>query len=260
MSQIHPASHVDSKAAIGENVVIGPGAFVGAGVELGDGCEIGAHTILEGPAIIGAGCRIFPGAVVGTEAQMVTQEGRGGGIEIGPGTVVREMVTLHRSIHEGKATRVGAGCYFMTQAHVAHDCLVGDRVILTNSVALSGHVEVGDDAFISFCVGIHQFVRIGEGVMIGGPMGIRKDVLPFAMLGGHVPRVRGLNMVGLRRRGVSAEVRGHLKRAYRILFHEAKTMAEGADQIEAELPLGREIKSVVEFARTSKRGVYLDQE
>ena len=257
MSGIHPAAHVDSESIIGKNVAVGPGAVIGAGVELGEDCEIGAHAVLEGPAVIGAGCRIFPGAVVGTEAQMVALEVRGGGVEIGPGTVIREMVTIHRSIHEDKVTRIGEECYLMTQAHVAHDCLLGDRVILANWIGLSGHVEVGNDSFISGYVGIHQFVRVGEGVMLTGPNAVRKDVPPFATVDGNPPRVRGLNMVGLRRRGVSAEVRGHLKRAYQLLAHETKSIAEGVARIEAELPLGREIKSVIEFAKASKRGIYL---
>ncbi len=256
MSEIHPAAHIDPRAVIGENAVIGPGAAIGAGVELGDDCEVGPHAVLEGPAVIGAGCRIFPAAVIGTEGQMVDLEGSGGGIEIGPGTVVREMVTIHRSIHEDKVTRVGEGCYLMTQSHVAHDCQLGDRVILANWIGLSGHVEVGNDSFLSGYVGVHQFVRVGEGVLLTGPNAVRKDVAPFTAVDGNPPRVRGLNMVGLRRRGVSGEVREHLKRAYQILFRETKTVADGMDRIEAELPLGREIKSVVEFARASKRGVY----
>lgn len=259
MSGIHPAAHVDSEAIIGKNVDIGPGAVIGAGVELGEGCEISANAVLEGPTVIGAGCRIFQGAVVGTEAQMVTLEGRGGGIEIGSGTVVREMVTIHRSIHEDKVTRIGEGCYLMTQSHVAHDCLLGDRVILSNWLGLSGHVEVGNDSFISGYVGIHQFVRVGEGTMLTGPSAVRKDVPPFAMVDGNPPRVRGLNAIGLRRRGVSAEVRGHLKRAYQILVNEDKIIAEGVARIEAELPLGREVKSVIEFIKSSKRGVYLGE-
>lgn len=259
MIGIHPSAHIDSEAVIGPGAVVGPGAVIGAGVELGEGCEIGAHAVLEGPAVIGAGCRIFPGAVIGTEAQMVALEGRGGGIEIGPGTVIRETATIHRSIHEGKVTRIGEGCYLMAQSHVAHDCLLGDRVIMANWIGLSGHVEIGNDSFISGYVGIHQFVRVGESAMLTGPTAVRKDVPPFATVDGNPPRVRGLNMVGLRRRGVSAEVRGHLKRAYQILAHEAKTIAEGAARIEAELPLGREIKSVLEFAETSKRGIYLGE-
>jgi UDP-N-acetylglucosamine acyltransferase len=187
---------------------------------------------------------------------MVNSEGKGGGVEIGPRTVVREMVTVHRSIHEGEMTRVGEECYLMTQSHVAHDCELGDRVILVNWVGLSGHVEVANDCFITGYVGIHQFVRIGEGVILTGPNAVRKDVPPFTLVDGNPPRVRGLNAVGLRRRGVSAEVRALLKKAYQILFQEAKTIAEGADRIEAELMLGSEIKSVVGFVRGSKRGIY----
>lgn len=256
MTKTHPAAHVDSQAKIGLNVTIGPGAFVGADVELGDRCEIGANVVISGPTSIGPGCRIFPGAVIGLEGQVVNLEGDGGGIEVGPGTVVREMATVHRSIYKEQVTRVGSECYLMVQSHVAHDCQLGDRVILTNATTLGGHVEVGNDSFITGFVAIHQFVCIGEGVMLTGPSPVRKDVPPFSLVADNPPRVRGLNMVGLRRRGVSSEIRGHLKRAYRILYEEAKTAAEAADQIESELPLGREIQSVIEFIRSSKRGVY----
>jgi len=255
VSEIHPAAHIDPAAVLGQGLRVGPGAVIGAEVCLADGCEVGACAVLEGPASIGAGCRIFPGAVIGAEAQIVDFAGKGGGIVIGPGTVIREMATVHRSKYEEKVTRVGERCYIMVCAHVAHDCQLGDRVILTNGIGLGGHVEMGDDCFISNFVGVHQFVRLGEGAFITGPSGVRKDVPPFTTVEGHPPRVRGLNVVGLRRRGVQPEVRGHLKRAYRILFQEAKTVAEGIERIEAELPLGREVRSVIEFLRNSERGV-----
>lgn len=255
MTRIHPSAHVDPGAILAPGVRVGPGAAVGAGVRLGEDCEVGAHAILEGPAVLGPGCRVFPGAVIGAEAQVVKLKGPGGGIEVGGGTVVREAATVHRSMHEGKTTRVGAGCYLMVGSHVAHDCQVGDRVILSNGIALGGHVEVGDDCFVTNFIGVHQFVRIGPGVLLAGPSGVRKDVPPYTTVEGHPPRVRGLNVVGLRRRGVPAEVRAHLKRAYRILFQEAKTAAEAAARIEAELPAGREIQTVIQFIRSSERGI-----
>lgn len=256
MSQIHPSAHVDPGATLAPGVRVGPGAVVGAGVKLGEECEVGPYAVLQGPVVLGPGCRVFSGAVVGTEAQVVKPQGPGGGIEIGAGTVLREMVTVHRSMYEGKKTRVGADCYIMVGAHVAHDCLLGDRVLLSNGVTLGGHVKVGDDCFVTNFIGVHQFVHIGSGVLLAGPSGVRKDVPPYTTVEGDPPRVRGLNVVGLRRRGVSAEVRGHLKRAYRILFQEAKTAEEAAARIEAELPPGREIQTVIQFIRSSERGLY----
>ena len=256
MSLIHPAAHVDPAVVLGPGVRIGPGAVVGAGVRLGEECEVGPHAVIEGPAVIGPRCRIFAGAAVGAEPQVVKPQGPGGGVEIGAGTVLREAVSVHRSMYEGKVTRVGGECYLMVGAHVAHDCQVGDRVIFTNGIALGGHVQVGDDAFIAHCAGVHQFVHIGPGVLITGPSGVRKDVPPYTTVEGNPPRVRGLNVVGLKRRGVSAEVRGHLKQAYRILFQGAGTAAEAAARIEAELPPGREIQTVVQFIRSSERGLY----
>jgi len=256
VSLIHPSAHVDPAAILAPGVRVGPGAVVGAGIQLGEDCEVSPHAVLEGPAVIGPGCRFFPGAVVGAEGQVVSLKGKGGSVEIGAGTVLREAATVHRSMTEGKVTRVGAGCYLMVGAHVAHDCQVGDRVILSNGIALGGHVEVGDDCFVTNFIGVHQFVRIGTGVIIAGPSGVRKDVPPYTTVEGQPPRVRGLNVVGLRRRGVSAEVRGHLKRAYKILFQEAATAAEAAARIEAELPGGREIQTVIQFIRSSERGLY----
>jgi UDP-N-acetylglucosamine acyltransferase len=256
VSEIHPSAFVDPAASLGADVRIGPAAVVGAGVSLGDGCEIAAHAVIEGPTKIGPGCRIFSGAVVGMEAQYTGLEGPGGGIEIGAGTVIREGATVHRSFEEGGITRIGENCYLMVQAHVAHDCLLGDRVIMTNSTALSGHVEIADGVFISGFVGIHQFVRIGEGVFLTGPTAVRKDIPPFTNLDGNPPRVRGLNNVGMRRSGISAEVRGHIKAAYRIIFEEEATVDKALARVEADISAGREVKSVIDFLRSSKRGIY----
>ncbi|MDP7663353.1 MAG: acyl-ACP--UDP-N-acetylglucosamine O-acyltransferase [Nitrospinota bacterium] len=256
MSEIHPSTSIDSGAYVGEGVSVGPGAVIGADVRMGDGCQVGANAVIEGPAEIGPGCRIFPGAIIGTEAQYTALEGEGGRVEVGANTVVREGATINRSFKEGGVTRVGEECYLMMQAHVAHDCLLGDRVILTNSTALSGHIEIGSDAFITGFTAIHQFVRIGDGVILSGPTAVRKDVLPYTKTDGNPPEVRGLNTIGLRRMGVTAEIRCHLKRAYRILFQESKTVEEAIGKIEAELPVGREIKTVVDFLRVSERGVY----
>jgi UDP-N-acetylglucosamine acyltransferase len=256
VSTIHPAAHVDPKASIGDDVCVGPGAVIGPDVQLGDGCEIGAHVVIEGQAELGPGCRIFPSAVIGTEGQYTNLDGPGGRVVIGARTVVREMATVHRSIKEDGLTQVGESCYLMVLSHVAHDCILSDRVILTNSTSLSGHVEVGNDVFITGLVGIHQFVRIGEGVILTGPSAVRKDIPPFTNADGNPPVIRGLNTIGLRRTGVSAEVRGHLKQAYRILFDEAKIVEDALGRIEEELPLGREIQSVLDFMRSSERGIY----
>lgn len=256
MNTIHPAAHVNPEASLGEDVRIGPGAVIGPAVRLGDGCEIGAHAVIEGLVEVGPGCRIFPSAVIGTEGQYTNLDGPGGSVVIGARTVVREMASIHRSIKEDGVTQIGQECYLMALSHVAHDCILGDRVILTNSVSLSGHVEVGDGAFITGLVGIHQFTQVGEGVLLTGPCAVRKDVPPFTNTDGNPPLVRGLNTVGLRRSGVSAAVRGHLKQAYRILFGEAKTVEDALSRIEAELPLGREIQSVIDFIRSSERGIY----
>ena len=229
---------------------------MGANVILRDGCEIGPNAVIQGPAFIGEGCRIFPNAVIGLEAQVVDLPSDSGGVEIGAGTVVRETATIHRSMRLGQNTVVGGKCYIMVGAHVGHDCRVGDETILVNHCSLGGHVEIGEKCFISNFIGVHQRMRIGQGSILVGPIAVRKDVPPFVKMAGAPFRVVGLNVVGLRRRGVSAEVRADIKRTYGILFNESGTMAQKIERIEAQAPLGEEIRSVVEFVRSSENGIY----
>lgn len=256
MSDIAPTASIDPKAELGERLKIGPGAFVGANVTLGDGCEIGPNAVVHGPAALGEGCRIFPGAAVGLEAQVVGLGPESGGVEIGARSVIREMATVHRSMRPGRSTTMGEKCYIMVGAHVAHDCRVGDEVILTNHCSLAGHVEVGSRCFISHFVGAHQYVRIGEGSIVVGPSAVRKDAPPFVKVLGEPPRVAGLNVVGLRRSGVSAEARDGIKSAYKALFGASGEMARKIEQIEAQAPLGAEVRAVLEFVRNSERGIY----
>ena len=256
MSDIAPTSYIHPESQLGQDLKIGPGAFVGADVILRDGCEIGQNATIQGPAVIGEGCRIFPNAVIGLEAQVVDLQSDSGGVEIGAGTIIRETATIHRSMYSGQNTVIGSGCYVMVGAHVGHDCRVGDGVILVNHCSLGGHVEVGDNSFISNFIGVHQRMRVGEGAILVGPIAVRKDVPPFVKMAGAPFRVVGLNVVGLRRRGVSAEVRAEIKRVYGILFDEPGTMAQKLEKMEAQAPLGAEIRSVVEFVRNSKNGIY----
>ncbi len=235
---------------------IGRGAFVGEDVILGDGCEVGPNAIIQGPAVIGEGCRIFPNAAIGLEAQVVGLQQDSGGVEIGAGTVIRETATIHRSMRQGENTVIGEKCYIMVGAHVGHDCHIGDEVILVNHCSLAGHVGVGNNCFISNFIGVHQRMRIGEGTILVGPAGVRKDVPPFLKMAGEPFRVVGLNVVGLRRRGVGSDARADIKRAYKILFNESGTVVQKLELIEAQVPLGAEIRSVVEFVRSSKNGVY----
>ena len=229
---------------------------MGVNVILRDGCEIGQNATIQGPAVIGEGCRIFPNSVIGLEAQVVDLPSDAGGVEIGAGTIIRETATIHRSMFPGQNTVIGRKCYVMVGAHVGHDCCVGDEVILVNHCSLGGHVQVGNNCFISNFIGVHQRMQVGEGAILVGPTGVRKDVPPFVKMAGHPFRVVGLNVVGLRRRNVLDEVRADIKRAYGILFNEPGTMAQKIEKVEAQVPLGAEIQSVVEFVRNSKNGIY----
>ncbi|MFQ5895267.1 MAG: acyl-ACP--UDP-N-acetylglucosamine O-acyltransferase [Nitrospinota bacterium] len=259
MRRIHPTALVDPAAELAEDVEIGPYAIIGPGVRLGQGCWVGAHALLEGWTEVGSRTRIWPGALIGGEPQDLRYRGARSYVRIGEECRIREGVTIHRSSRPEGTTRVGRGVFLMAFSHVAHDCEVGDGATLTNLISLSGHVQVGRGVFLSNFVGVHQFVRIGEGAMVLGPHGIRKDVLPFVILDGFPPRVRGLNVEGLRRRGASAEVRAHLKAAYRIIFRSGLGAAEACRRICDELPQGEEVRAVVEFLESSERGIYREE-
>lgn len=230
-----------------------PAAIIEPGARLGPGCVIHAHAIIRRHAVLGAGVCVHPFAVVGGDPQYLRFDpATASGVELGAGTVVREHGTVNRSIHPGKATRVGARCYLMANAHVGHDCAVGDDVVLANNVMLAGHVHVGAGTFVGGGAGIHQFVRLGTGVMVAGLARVTQDVAPFLLVAER-DAVPGLNLVGLRRRGLAQATVLELKAAYRAVFAgrdprplAAALLAQGARSDEARVFL--------EFFAEGKRG------
>jgi UDP-N-acetylglucosamine acyltransferase len=252
---VHPTAIVHPKTELGAGVRIGPYAVIGEGVRLGEGTEVGPHAVLEGQLEVGPRCRIFAGAVVGYPPHVKWKPGTPSGVRIGADTLIREYVTIHRSSLEDGWTTIGDGCFLMASSHVAHDCRVGNGVVLTSYTGLTGFVEVGDRAFISGLTGIHQFVRIGTLALVSGCSRIPQDVPPYFVVEGNPAEIRGVNIVGLRRAGIPAKARIELQRAYKLLYRSGHTPARALERIRGELEPSPYISHLVDFIASSKRGI-----
>lgn len=254
--RIHPTAIVDPAAELADEVEIGPYAIVGGRVRLGRGTRVGPHAVIEGRTTIGEENQIFPHASVGTVPQDLKFHGEDSELIIGDRNVIREFATVHLGTEGGgMVTRIGHGNLFMNYTHVAHDCVLGDRNILANGVQLAGHVVVESFVVIGALSGIHQFVRLGESTIVGAGSMVAQDVPPFCNATGDRARLRGLNSVGLRRRGLDSEALRRIKRAYRIFFAEKRPVAEAAALAREEFPDVAEVESFVRFIETSERGV-----
>jgi UDP-N-acetylglucosamine acyltransferase len=253
VSGVHPSAHVSPDAVLGDGVRVGPGTVVEAGARIGDGTLILANAVVTGFATIGKNCRIHHGAVVGGDPQDLSFQGADTRVEIGDGTTIREYATIHRATKPGAATVIGRDCYLMVSSHVAHDCVIGDRVVICNCALVAGHVHVGDRAFISGNTVIHQFSRVGTLAMLGGLSGIGLDLGPF-LTAVKRNEVGSINMVGMRRAGHDAEARRRVQTAYRELFGAA-TLADGIAAARALGPDRPEIQAITAFYDfRSKRG------
>ena len=230
---MHLTAVVHDGAQLHPTVKVGPYAVIGAHVTIGPGTEIGAHVVIDGQTTIGAQNRIFPGAAIGLESQDLKYDGSMSRVVIGDNNLIREYVTINRATKAGEATLVGNHNMLMAYSHVAHNCVVEDNVIIANSVALAGHVYVESGARISGMVGVHQFVRIGRLVMIGGLSRIDRDVPPFTLVNGNPAQVRGLNQVGLQRAGLTADpqVYRELKQAYRLAYRSGESLSDVVEKL-----------------------------
>ena len=227
MAGIHATAIVDGGAELGTGVTVGPYCVVGPGVSLDDGVELFSHVAVAGRTTVGGGTRIYPFASIGHPPQDLKYRGEPSDLVIGANNVVREHVTMNPGTEGGGGvTRVGDDCLFMVGAHVAHDCKVGNRVIMANNATLGGHVAVDDFAVLGGLSAVHQFCRIGRHAMVGGMTGVEQDVIPYGAVTGNRARLAGLNVVGMRRRGFSRAEVDALRKAYRLLFAEEGTMAE----------------------------------
>jgi UDP-N-acetylglucosamine acyltransferase len=227
MGLIHPTAIVEDGARLGADVTVGAFSIVGSEATLEDGVTLDAHVIIRGRSTIGARTRIAAFAVIGGEAQDLSYKGEPTTAVIGPDCVIREYVTIHRGTARGRgATTIGANCFFMIGAHVAHDCIVGDNVILTNQAMLGGHSEVGHYAIVGAVVGVQQRCRVGAHAFIGGLTGVTRDIVPFVMATGRWARLGGVNVIGLSRRGFSREAIHQLRAAYELFFSTSGPRAE----------------------------------
>lgn len=255
MTAIHPTALIDPAAELGAGVEIGPYAVIGPDVMLGDGTTVGPHAVVERRTSIGPNCRIAAGAVLGGPPQNRHDAGADTWLEVGEETEVREYATLNRATHATGSTRVGARCYIMAYAHVAHDCVLDDDVTLANAVQLGGHVRVGRSATLGGAAAVHQFVRIGAYAFVGGGSHVRQDVPPYVRASGDPLKLFGLNTVGLLRAGFSHEARRELKHAYRLLFNSDLTVSEAVGLLRREAPIAAEVERLVAFVEQSERGV-----
>ncbi|TVP42231.1 MAG: acyl-ACP--UDP-N-acetylglucosamine O-acyltransferase [Gemmatimonadales bacterium] len=254
-AEIHATAIVDPDAELGSGVTVGPHAIIGPRVRVGTGTEIGAGVLVERNTVIGEKCRIHKGAVLGTDPQDLKFQGEESWLRIGDRTQIREYATLNRGTSESGETVVGDDCLLMAYVHVAHDCRLGNRIIISNATQMAGHVTIDDWAIISGLVAVHQFVRIGRHAFIGGLSRVAQDVAPFCRVSGNPPKIYGLNTVGLERRGFPAESRAALKKAYRMLFHSELNLSQALVRVREELEMKGEVGEFIEFIESSDRGV-----
>ena len=252
---IHPSAVVSAQAELGPDVEIGPFAIVGPQVTVGAGCRIAARATLEQNVRLGAQCRVGSGSILGGAPQDLKYAGEETWVEVGEGTVIREYCTINRGTTQSRLTRLGKNCLVMTYVHMAHDCHVGDRVILTNGVQLAGHVTIDDCAIISGLTPVHQFVKIGCHSIIGGGSRVPVDVAPYVKAAGNELRLFGLNRIGLERRGFAPETVTALNRLYRIFFRSNLLVPQAVEAIRRELPPLPEIEVFLRFVEQSERGL-----
>ena len=252
---IHPTAIVHPGARVGAGCEIGPYCVIGERVTLGMKCTLHSHVVIDGHTRLGRENEIFPFASIGLKTQDLKWKGGVTRLEIGDHNTFRECVTIHSATSGGEVTRVGSHNHILAYSHVAHNCVLGDHIIMSNVATLAGHVTVGDYAVIGGLAAIHQFCRIGKMSMIGGCSKVVQDVPPFMMADGNPAETRTINKIGMERNGVSEEAQNAMRQAYTILFREGLTLRNAADQVEKKLPKLEEIQHLVEFVRSSERGI-----
>ena len=253
--QIHSSAIVASKAKISPSAIVGPYSIIGDKVNIGANTVIGAHCVIEGNTTIGNSCQIFTGAVIGSRPQDLKFKGEDVFLEIGSNNIIREYCTLNPGTGEGGKTTVGNNNLLMAYSHVAHDCRVGNDCVLANNSTLAGHVTIEDKAVIGGLVAIHQFVRVGMLSIIGGCSKVVQDIPPFSTCDGHPARVYGLNLIGLRRKGVSRESIKQIDQAFKLVFNSGLSAKHAVEKVEKELAKTEEIKYLVNFIKSSERGL-----
>jgi UDP-N-acetylglucosamine acyltransferase len=250
LSFVHPSAWVEPGANIGAGVEIGPFCHIGADVTLGDGVKLHSHVVVVGATEVGARARIFPFASIGHEPQDLKYRGERTRLKIGADCLIREGVTMNPGTEGGGGeTIVGDRCVFLAQSHVAHDCRLGEGVLLSNNVMLAGHCRVGDYAILGGGSAAHQFVRIGAHAFVGGLSGVTEDLIPFGVAIGNRARLGGVNAVGMKRRGFSLDDMQGVRRAYKQLFAEEGTLKSRIEQMAEEFPDNAAVREIVAFLR-----------
>jgi UDP-N-acetylglucosamine acyltransferase len=248
---------VSPKAILGDNVSIGPFTVVEAGAVIGDGTTVAANALIAVGARIGKDCRVHHGAVIGHAPQDLKYAGEPTTCELGDRNVVREFATLHRGTGEGGRTIIGNDNFLMAYCHIAHDCVLGNNIIMANAASLAGHTDVEDYVIIGGLTPVHQFTRLGRHSMIGGGLRVRKDIPPYILAGGEPVTFEGLNSIGLRRRGFARETIEALDRAYELVYRSKMNVSQAVARIESDAALCAvpEVRIVLDFIRKSKRGL-----
>ena len=252
---IQPLAYIHPEAKIAQNVVIEPFAIIHKDVEIGEGTWIGSHAVINEGARIGKNCRIFSGAVISSIPQDLKFNGEYTITTIGDNTTIREYATISRGTEEYRKTEIGSNCLIMAYAHVAHDCRIGNHCIIVNNVQLGGHVHLGDWGIIGGSSSVHQWVKIGQHAMVSGGSLVRKDVPPFTKAAREPLAYAGVNSIGLRRRGYSNEQIGDIQEIFRYLYLRGLNNSEALEQIEIELSPSAERDEILNFVRTSERGI-----
>jgi UDP-N-acetylglucosamine acyltransferase len=246
---------VSQKAHLGEGVVVGPFSTIEDDVMIGEGTWIGPGVHIANGTRLGRNCKVFSGAAVGGPPQDLKYKGEPTTLEVGDNVVIRECVTLNRATVETGKTVIGNDCLFMAYTHVAHDCRVGNNVIIANCAPLGGHVHIGDYVIIGGLTPVHQFVHIGDHAMIGGGFRVVKDVPPYILCGQEPLNFEGLNLIGLKRRGFTAKAIGLLDTTYRLIYRSNLNVSQAVARIKQEVELIPEVQKVLDFIASSKRGI-----
>jgi UDP-N-acetylglucosamine acyltransferase len=252
---IHPSAIVSPKAKLASGVSIGAFSIIDDSVVIGADTAIGAHCVIEGNTTIGKNCEIFTGAVIGSRPQDLKFKDEKVFLEIGDNNIIREYCTLNPGTSEGAKTIVGDNNLLMAYSHVAHDCRVGNGCVLANNSTLAGHVSIEDKAVVGGIVAIHQFVRIGMLAIIGGCSKVVQDIPPFSTCDGHPARVYGLNLIGLRRKGISHDAIKKIDQAFRLIFNSGLSAKHAVERVEKEIEKTEEIIYLVNFVKSSERGL-----
>lgn len=257
MSFIHPTAIIGPEARLGKDVSIGPYTVIEGPVTIGDGTVIGAHCVVEGHTTLGKKCQLYTAAVIGSHPQDKKHNSKDQvTLTIGANNIFREYVTANPgTVEGGGTTSIGNNNLFMACSHVAHDCHIGDDCVLANYVGLSGHVTIEDRALIGGLSGVHQFARVGYMSIIGGCSKVNQDVPPYSMVDGNPATLRGLNAIGIKRAGIPSDTALALRRAFKILFNSGLARGNALTQVEQQMGSMPEIQRLLEFIKSSKRGI-----